>query len=227
MNLSEQNWRDLEIIWDFLDIKQTLPDKADVGIVGGEGNLTDAADRAAELYKEGTIPLIVVSGFSNPYLDGTRAEAELLDEALQERGVPEDFIIKEPNATNTAENMTNSIKLLEERGIKPTKVILIYKPYMTRRSYATALAHWPNPQPEIYATSIKSSMHDFYEYDKSIYGGDGRMITLMLGDYERVKEYPKHGWMVEQEIPPGVEAAYNRLKEDGIGGKPMKVKENE
>lgn len=219
MKLSEQNWRDLEIIWDFLDVKHDLPKKADVGIVGGEGNLTDGAECAAELYKKGIVPLIIVSGFTNPYLNGAKAEAELLGEALVKYGVPQEAILQEPNATNTAENITNSEKLLREKGITPEKVILIHKPYMTRRFYATALAHWSKPQPEFYATSIKTSLRDFYEYDKSFYDGEGQMIPLMMGDYERIKVYPKRGWMVEQIIPKEVESAYERLVKDNIVGK--------
>jgi hypothetical protein len=93
---------------------------------------------------------------------------------------------------------------------------------MTRRFYATALAHWSKPQPEFFATSIKISLRDFYKYDKSVYEGDGRLITLMIGDYERTKEYPKRGWMAKQIIPEEVELAYERLVKDGITGKIIK-----
>ncbi len=222
MYISEQNWRDLEILWDFMDIKHDLPAKADVGIVGGAGSLVDGADRAAELYNTGVFPLIVVSGFANPNLSGTKTEAELLSETLVSHGVPQEAILREPNASNTADNITFSAELLKERGINPKKVILIHKPYMTRRFFATALAYWPKPQPEFFSTSIKTSLRNYYEYDKGVYGGHGRLITLMIGDYERTKEYPKRGWMAEQTIPQEVGLAHGRLVKDGITGKPIK-----
>ncbi len=219
MNLAEQNWRDLETIWSFLDIKHDLPDKAGVCIVGGSGNLTDGAERAAELYKRGVIPLIVVSGFANPYLGGVIIEADLLSEALISLGVPSEAILREPNAANTAENITKSEELLRDKGINPQKVILIHKPYMTRRFYATALAHWPKPQPDFFSTSKSASLRDYYEYDKRVYGGDGMLIEQMLGDFERIKEYPKRGWMAEQPIPQEAALAYERLVQDGATGK--------
>jgi uncharacterized SAM-binding protein YcdF (DUF218 family) len=220
---TDQNWRDLEIIWDFLNIKHDLPAKADVGIVGGAGNLVDGAIRAAELYENGVISLIVVSGFANSYLDGEETEAELLSRKLLEQGVSQEAIIQGPYATNTAENITNAQKLLKEVGINPKKVVLIHKPYMTRRFYVTALVYWPKPQPEFFSTSAKSSLRDFYEYDKNVYGGEGRMITLMIGDYERIKEYPKRGWMAKQTIPKEVEDAYIRLTNDGLAEKEIKA----
>lgn len=218
---SDQNRQDLETLWDFLDIKHQLPSKADVAIAGGAGNLTDMAERSADLYQDGIVPLIIVSGFANPYLGGKVPEADLLADVLLKRGVPESAIIKDPNATNTAENILNSIQILKDLNIQPQTVILVHKPFMTRRFYTTAMAQWPHPQPEIYSTSISTSMCDYYNYDQKTNGGHGKMIDLMLGDYERTKEYPKRGWMIAQNIPPEVEQAYQRLSMSNISGKPV------
>lgn len=219
--ISEQNWDDLEILWNFLNMQHSLPAKADAAIIGGEGQLVDTAWRAAQLYHAGVIPLILASGFANPEHNAVKTEAELLSDELIKHDVPPSAVIQEPYATNTAENITHCVKLLQTRGIRSKTIILIHKPYMTRRFYATASAYWPDPQPALFVTGFSMSLREFYEYDKSVYGGEGRMIALMIGDYERTKEYPKRGWMTVQDIPPSTEAAYERLMQSGLTGKPL------
>lgn len=219
---SEQNWRDLETIWGYLVVKQDLPEMADAAIIGGEGLLTDGATRTAELYHQGVISVIVASGHSSSPLDGVTTEAELLRDALIKRGVPQVAIIEEPNATNTAENITFSRKLLYDEGFTPEEIILVHKPYMTRRFIATAAPNWPEPRPSFYTTSIQTTMRDYITYEDTTCGREGRMVTAMLGDYARIKEYPSRGWTTKQDIPDEVELAYQRLLEDSITGRPIK-----
>ena len=219
--LSQQNWKDLEIIWKYLNIENILPNKADVAIVGGEGNITDTAIHAAELYKNKIVPLIIFSGFANPYLKGKKPEAELLAKVAIQNGVPKNAILLDPNATNTAENITNSINILKKHSIRPKNVILIHKPYMTRRFLATAQASWPKPQPNFFVTSIQSNVYDFYKLNQKIDKQNNKMIELMLGDYERIKIYYKYGWLIQQPLYKKVEEAYQRLIKDGLIAKPI------
>lgn len=221
-NISQQNWKDLEILWNYLNFKVKLPNKADVAIVGGEGNLTDAAVRASELYKNKIVPLIIFSGFANPYLNGKQPEANILSKVAIKNGVPKTAIILEPKATNTAENITNSIVILKKHNIKPQNVILVHKPYMTRRFLATAQAYWPKPQPNLFSTSIKTNLFDFYQLNQDVDGENNKMIELMLGDYERTKVYPQYGWMTKQPVYQKVEKAYQRLVNSGLSAKPLK-----
>ncbi len=221
-SVSQQNWKDLEIIWDYLNLKVKLPKKADVIIVGGEGNLIDAAIRASELYKKKIAPLIIFSGFANPYLHGKQPEAEILSKVAIRNGVPKTAIILEPKATNTAENITNSVIILKKHNIQPKNVILVHKPYMTRRFLATAQAYWPKPQPNLFSTSIETNIFDFYKLNQKIDGKNNKMIELMLGDYERTKTYPQYGWMTKQPIYKKVEKAYQRLINSGLSAKPLK-----
>jgi uncharacterized SAM-binding protein YcdF (DUF218 family) len=223
MRIAEENWEDLEVIWNYLRVESGVPDRADAAIVGGSGKMIDGAERATELYKKGIVDLIVVSGYSgfeNSILGG-RTEAEVLAEVLIENGVPEMAILREPRATNTGENIIFSEKLLRERGIEGKSVILVHEPYMTRRFLATALAAWPEPQPKLFVTSKDISMRGYYEHDMQAYGGDGLMISLMLGDYERIKSYPSLGFSVVQPVSEQAEQAYVRLETAGFVGKPI------
>ncbi|MCW8219621.1 YdcF family protein [Streptomyces griseolus] len=53
-------------------------------------------------------------------------------------GVPAEAILLEPEAGNTGQNSTPSREVLATIGISPTTVMLVSKPYMERRSLATA-----------------------------------------------------------------------------------------
>ena len=224
MNISDQDWRNLQTIWDYLYIESDMPKSADVAIIGGAGNIVIGAERAAELYKNGVVKLIIPSGYAYP--NGTiedKTEAEMLSEVLIKNGVPDSAILREPNASNTGENITKSMEVLENEKIPVKKVILIHKPYMTRRFLATALAYWSKPQPEFFVTTKKVSMRDLYDlYEKTDIVGGARMIKLMLGDYERMKVYPQAGYLVEQPFFETVETAYQELLKNGYLGKFIK-----
>lgn len=219
--ISERNWQDLKTIWEFLGIDQELPEKADAAVVGGDGDLTDGAERAAELYHHDVVPVIVVSGSDNALTKGRATEADIMAKKLLDLGVPDNIILRETEATNTAENVLYSARLLDKRRVQLGQVVLIHKPYMTRRFYATALAYWPKPQPKFYVTSVKSSLRNFNSHDDRDSNGSAFTIYAMLGDFARIKEYPKRGWIVKQDIPDKVERAYQRLIADGFIGRPL------
>ena len=52
----------------------------------------------------------------------------------------------ENKATNTGENIANSRALLAANGITPASLIVVQKPFMERRSYATFMKQWPEPR---------------------------------------------------------------------------------
>ena len=79
---------------------------------------------------------------------------------------------------------------------------------MERRAYATFRKQWP--ELEITVTSPKIS------YDLYMNSGDVSkdiFINVMVGDLIRIREYPKLGFQIEQEIPGEVwEAGQELLK---------------
>ncbi len=100
---------------------------------------------AAKLYHAGLFPEVVFSGANSPTTAEVfpRGEAVHFSEHAPELGVPASAIIIEPAATNTGENITRSRDALREAGIQPASVLLISKPYMERRAFATCRKAWP------------------------------------------------------------------------------------
>ncbi|MEV0898205.1 YdcF family protein [Actinoplanes sp. NPDC049802] len=166
----------------------------------------------AELYHEGWFPLVVFTGAVNPTHPDRfpRGEAVHFREQALALGVPDSAILTEPNATNTGANFALSRQVLADAGIHPRTVMVIAMPYMQRRAYATCRKLWP----EVEITCASQPL-EFDDYLKTI--GDDRMVVDMLvGDLQRVIEYPRHGFAVDQHVPEDVQHAYHRLIDDGF-----------
>lgn len=196
----------LKTLWNYLTIETPLT-PGDVIIVGGSTDMGTGA-KAAELYHLGFAPLIIFSGYQQSGLDGT--EADLLAHSAEQRGVPPQAVLREPNASNTGDNILFSKKLLDERGIIPEKVILIHKPYMTRRFLATAQAQWGSTQPQFMVAHEDISIDNYF-----LKFGRGEVIRKMLGDFKRMQTYARKGYQTPQEIPAEVQEVYDTLVDRG------------
>jgi uncharacterized SAM-binding protein YcdF (DUF218 family) len=77
-------------------------------------------ERAAQAFREGLAPLIVVSG-GGRY--GEALEAEVLAQALEQRGVPGTALLLESASKNTLENARRSAELLFPLGLRRVGVV--------------------------------------------------------------------------------------------------------
>ena len=124
--------------------------------------------------------------------------------------MPDAAILVDADATNTGANIVNSPALLTAAGYRPESLLLISKPYAERRSYATVRKLWP--EVDVVCTSMPL---EFDEYVQSI--GDERLvIDMMIGDMQRIIEYPARGFTVPQEVPAEVVDAYEQLYAAGF-----------
>jgi uncharacterized SAM-binding protein YcdF (DUF218 family) len=139
-----------------------------------------------------------------------RGEAVHFRDHAIDLGVPAESILLEPHAGNTGQNITLSREVLTTAGIHPATVLLVSKPYMERRSFATARKLWPDV--DIRCASEPLELDD---YAKSI-GDEKLVLDMLVGDLQRVIEYPKLGFAIEQEVPEDVHAAYKSLIRDGF-----------
>ena len=88
-------------------------------------------------------------------------------------------------------------------------MLLISKPYMERRAFATCRKAWP----DVEATCASEPL-TLDEYVNEI--GDAKLvIDMLVGDLQRVIEYPALGYAIAQDVPAPVDAAYQRLLRAG------------
>jgi len=176
------------------------------------------ADRAAELYLEGWAPLIVMSGgLGNLTQDmWTVPEADQFAAIAIQKGVPSDAILVENQSTNTGENILLTQVLLKKKGLEPHSFIVVQKPYMERRSYATFKRYWPGKKLIVTSPQISFEAYPTREIPVE------KVINIMVGDLQRIKLYPQKGYQVFQEIPADVWQAYEQLIASGFDGHLMK-----
>ncbi|MFD8807354.1 YdcF family protein [Streptomyces sp. NPDC059597] len=208
--ITEEQWQRAALIWEYHQMHHA-PRPVDVAIGLGSHDL-GVATHAAELYRAGLFPTLVFTGGNSPTTAKVfpRGEAVHFREHAIDLGVPAEAILLEPDAGNTGQNITLSREVLATAGITPATVFLVSKPYMERRSYATARKLWP--EVEILCASEPLELDD---YVKSI-GDEKLVLDMLVGDLQRVVEYPKRGFAVAQEVPEDVREAYESLIHDGF-----------
>lgn len=213
---TDTDYADAQAIWDYHHMHHRLQ-ACDAAVGLGSHDL-GVATFAAELYKHGLFSTLVFSGANSPTTAARfpHGEAYHYREHAIDLGVPESVILVEPHARNTGENITLARSLLAQADVKPESLMLISKPYMERRAYATCRQVWP--EAEVVCASEPLTFED---YVASI--GDIKLvIDMLVGDLQRVIEYPKLGFAIEQDVPENVHAAYTRLLQAGYDSRLLK-----
>ena len=197
-----------QVVWDYHLLNHDLTPADTIWVLGSHD--LRVADRSAELYHAGMAPMVIMSGGLGNFTEGVfeKPEADLLAERAIELKVPAENILIENKSTNTGENVTFTRKLLRSKNLPVNSVIAVQKPYMERRTFATIGAQWP--ELDVQVTSPKL---DFDAYCTDI--PRDQVISIMVGDLQRIMEYPKRGFMLEQEVPQSVSDAMRCLIEAG------------
>ncbi len=210
--ITPEQWRQAELIWDFHRMHHPLR-PCDAAIALGCNDI-GVAVHAAKLYLAGFFTTLVFTGGNSPSTAKVfpRGEAVHFRECALELGVPDSAILLEPEASNTGENISLAREVLAAAGLVPTTVLLVSTPYMERRAFATTRRSWP--EVEAVCASRPTGLGDYVEAT-----GDARqVIDMMVGDLQRVMEYPRLGFAVAQEVPPRVRDAYASLVASGFDG---------
>lgn len=196
----------IRTIWNYMIMDHKLK-KSDCIFVFGSHDLR-VAEYATQLFLEGWAPLIIFSGgfgrLTKDLFD--KPEAEIFARVALDKGVPKDKIIIESESSNTGENVSFVKERLKTLGINPESFILVSKPYMERRVYATFRKLWQEKK-NVIVTSPNVSFEDWP--DKLV--GKEELMSIVIGDLQRIREYPKKGFQISQMIPIKVWSAYLQL----------------
>ena len=213
----------IQKIWDYMHMNHKLK-KADVIFVLGNRDIR-VAEYAAKLYHDEFAPVILFSGSGDIHNHkpgreqfAGSTEAKVFAAVAQKLGVPETAILIENKSQNTGDNYKFAIELLKQKGINPKIIIAVQKPYMERRTYATGKVHLPD-DIELIVTSPPIPVA---EYPNEVNGRDEHWLNAMVGDLQRIKEYPARGFQIEQEIPDDVWQAYEFLVAQGYNKRLIK-----
>ena len=172
---------------------------------------TSVANYAAQLFLDAWAPLLIFSGGAGSITQRlfTEAEADRFAAIAIGVGVPADRIIVENRSTNTGENVQFTRQLLAARAIDARTFILVQKPYMERRTFATFRKVWP--EPSVCVTSPRVSLDQYLtRYANEALSADD-VISIMVGDLQRIHLYPDKGFQIPQPIPDDVWVAFREL----------------
>lgn len=203
----------VEKIWDYHHLDHQLA-HADAILVLCSHDTVVAA-RGADLFLQGWAPLLIFAGGLGAITRHLwhEPEADQFARIAVEMGVPTDRILVENRSTNTGENILFTKQLLAERHLDLRKFLVVQKPYMERRSYATFRKVWP--EKELLVTSPQVSMDDYLNgYSHDTLSADD-VISIMVGDLQRIRVYPAKGFQIHQDIPDDVWYAYEKLVKAG------------
>ena len=187
-----------------------------VMIVGGKGHSTSHLRTAVQ---------------ADPRNDGLpvagRAEAEILRALLvQWHGLDEAILHTGTQSTNCGANAEEAHALLRERGGRPSDVLLVQDPTMQRRTWASFRRVWGDREPPRFHNSPTFVPTVRAEGDTLAFDRPGRaglwpmerFMSLVMGEIPRLRNDEEgygpngRGYIVAVDIPPAVEAAYDRLR---------------
>ncbi len=201
-----------KIVWKYLLLEHKLK-KAEVILCLCSLD-TRVANRAAELWLGGYGRHLVFSGGTGKLTKDIfqKAEAEIFADIALKHGVPKDKILVENKSSNTGENVLFSYELFQQHGLNPKSMILVQKPYMERRAYATFMKQWPGNTMKIMVTSPQIAYEDYFNESNP----KEHVLNIMVGDMQRIREYSKLGYQIEQLVPDNVWAANEELIRTGF-----------
>ena len=197
------------ILWNYHQLHHVLSPAGAILVLCSHD--TRVAERGARLFLEGYAPRLIFSGGLGTITRHlmTEPEADQFARIAEAMGVPRERILIENKSTNTGENVIFTRQLLESLDLHVDKFIVVQKPYMERRSYATFKKRWP--EPELLVTSPQVTMDEYFSaYTHDSLSVDD-VVSIMVGDLQRIRVYAEKGFQIPQDIPADVWAAYEQL----------------
>jgi uncharacterized SAM-binding protein YcdF (DUF218 family) len=202
-----------QTLWDYLKLNHEI-EKSDAILVLCSHDKR-VAKRAAQLFLNDWAPLLIFSGGlgSITRTFWTEPEADQFAAIAVRMGVPEENILIENRSTNTGENFRFTRKLMVEKGVDLQRFIVVQKPYMERRSFATFRKMWP--EKDVIVTSPQVAFAEYLDSYANQELSVDDVISIMVGDLQRIKVYAEKDFQIQQEIPPEVWSAYEELVRSG------------
>jgi uncharacterized SAM-binding protein YcdF (DUF218 family) len=194
-----------QILWDYHRLPSPLR-KSDAIIGLGSYDIR-VAEHGANLLAAEWAPRLIFTGAEGNFTRGkwAKSEAETFADVALAHGATPDQILIESRATNTGDNIRFTKALCEEKGLTLHSAILVTKPNMNRRAHATCRLFWPD-------LDIHCSAPDTHFFHSPAPGHTPEeVISEIVGDFQRILEYPALGYQTEQPVPPEVLAAYQKL----------------
>lgn len=190
-------------LWDFLAVAEP-PVRSDVIFVFGSQAFAVPA-RAADLYRAGHAPVVLVSGHFGTMTRAVfdRPEALVFRDRLVAEGVPAGAIVVETRAANTLENVRFGLDALRRDGIAVRSALLVAKPFVMRRCAATFARQAPGVRVRCCPPAA--------DLEAAIDRPPAAFAARLVAELERLDRYAAAGDIEPQAVPAPVRAAARRI----------------
>ena len=194
-------------LFDWLAVSDPAPSQTCDAVIGFGHFDLNIPRHCVELVHGGAARRIIFTGgigagtadLGQPEADAFAAEATRIDPRLARTALIEN------RSTNTGDNIRFTRELLSrqsppiEFGRDIRSVLLVATPCRQRRVWLT----WQKLVPEVAAGNVPPSSD--YDTLSALYATKGEDIRQqLLGEYERIRDYPARGWIAESIIPDSI-----------------------
>jgi uncharacterized SAM-binding protein YcdF (DUF218 family) len=204
----------MRCLHEWLAIQDPLPSIAVDAVIGFGHFDLGIPRRCLELLDQGLAKhILFTGGIGGGTADLGEPEAEaFLRLVRKEAPQHADRVIVESRSTNTAENIRFTEALLQRdhpslafgQGIR--SVLLVATPCRQRRVWQT----WLKLQPSVTACNAPPAAS--LEEITDLYAAKSQSILdQMLGEYQRIRDYPTKGWIAHHPIPQEIRSAAEHL----------------
>lgn len=177
---------------------RTAIEPADLCFVFGTRHGLDAfADTVAAYFQAGYFPRIVIAGGDT--CSWGISEADDIKKRLVARGVHAAAIICERTSTNTGENVTMAIPLIDrEIGLANIKsLIAVGKISSSRRYLMTLKRHWPEPRRMLLPVNYFGAGADLWWEDEAF-------SMRVMREWNKIPRYTEQGFLTELDESDGL-----------------------
>jgi len=254
MSFTQEQLDCINLIGDFLAIRDKVPEKVDALILLGS-SLIHHLEMVSDMYHLSRFKqLMIVGGIGHStkflyenleayppfkkYLDRKQSEANIYSEILNSfYKIPKESMIIENQSTNCGNNASFAYQKSIENNLSFEHILLIQDPTMQRRTYASFLKEWKSKQvkflnyaPIIPELAIGKNGQIYFKEPVNPPWSIERYVELLMGEIPRLRDDedgygPKGaGYIGHVDIPDQVEAAYKFLEESLLGEFSIKIR---
>ena len=159
-------------------------------VFGTREDVARRVDEAIKLWREGLFRWSIVSGGVTP--GSQRSECEIIKAAMMEQGIPPERILEEHRSTNTGENVTFSLPILEKAlGLENIRSVICLGNSWTARRYAMTLhRHWPEVEKMLCNV-------DTFETPLELWHTHPGFRSRVLREWDKIEPYKAKGFIAE------------------------------
>jgi uncharacterized SAM-binding protein YcdF (DUF218 family) len=148
------------------------------------------AETASRLWRDGLFRTAIVSGGMTP--GSHLSECAVIKPVMVQGGIPADRILEEHRATNTGENVTFSLPIIDAAiGLKNIRSVICLGNTWTGRRYAMTLhRHWPEVEKMLLTV-------DNFTTPRERWHEDAEFRRRVLAEWNKIESYKARGFIGE------------------------------